>query len=327
MHKLAINGFGRIGRCLARYIIDSEKFDLRAINIGSEKIDTFFHLLKYDSTYGIFDKQIDLDHDRKKVIICNKEVDILTTKEKPKWKNIDIILECTGSIKKREEAIHHLQASKADKILLSYPLSDADRSIVYGVNHDTIKKTDQVISNTSCTTNCAAPILNLLNKHYNIKNGFLTTIHAYTNDQSLLDKGHKDPRRARTATLSIIPTKTNAAKNLDLIIPSLKSKLSSAAIRVPVFNVSMIELTLLLEEEVSATKINNLFKTHTSEVMGYCDIPLVSIDYNKDPHACIVDGTLTKITGNLVKVSAWYDNEWGFVNQMMRTLCKMISVR
>ena len=324
MHKLAINGFGRIGRCLARYIIDSENFSLTAINIGSEKISTFFHLLKYDSTYGRLSKEIVLDEKNKIVTVGKHTIDILTIKSIPNWKNVDIILECTGSIKKREDAIKHLSNGSAQKMLLSYPLKDADKSIVYGVNHQIIEKSDKVISNASCTTNCAAPILNIIDQNYNIVEGFLTTIHAYTNDQSLLDKGHTDPRRARAAGLSIIPTKTNASKNLSLIIPSISGKLESVAIRVPVFNVSMVEVTLLIKEKTSIPKINDLFKTHESEVLGYSDIPLVSIDFNKDTHATVIDGTQTKTMEHLIKIGAWYDNEWGFTNQMIRTLCCMI---
>lgn len=324
--RVAINGFGRIGRLTLRALIENPRqgLEIVAINdLGSASVNA--HLLKYDSVHGIFPGTIEATDSGIKV--NGKEIKVYAERD-PKnlpWKdlNIDIVYECTGIFTSKEKASLHLQAG-AKKVLISAPSEDADITVVYGVNHDKIKPTDLIVSNASCTTNCLAPVAHVLHKEFGIERGYCTTVHSYTGDQPTLDIFHKDLRRARAASLSMIPTSTGAAKAVGLVLPELKGKLDGSAIRVPTPNVSLIDFKFIAKKSASPEDINNAMKeastTYLKGILGTNNEPLVSVDFNHCPNSSTFDLTQTQIIdGNFIRVVSWYDNEWGFSNRMSDT--------
>ncbi|MCE2992433.1 MAG: type I glyceraldehyde-3-phosphate dehydrogenase [Candidatus Jidaibacter sp.] len=326
MIKFAINGFGRIGRSILRALAERNDADLECavINCGTGDLKSHLHLFKHDSTHGNLGSVIQIDEStftvNGKTIKAVFETDI----NKLDWSKYraEVVFECTGIFTKRDSAILHVHKAGARKVIVSAPAENVDATIVYKVNNSALKSGDEVISIGSCTTNCLAPIAKVLHDSIGINQGFMTTIHAYTNDQMLLDGNHKDLRRARSAAASMIPTSTGAAKAIGLVIPELIGKLDGVAIRVPVPNVSMIELVFNSARATTIEEINSLIKAASAGsmdgVLGYTEEELVSIDFNHNPLSSIFDATQTKIIGpNLCKVSAWYDNEWGFSNRML----------
>lgn len=316
--KIAINGFGRIGRMVFRKLISEDSVELVAVN-ASYPAETLAHLIKYDTNHGKFDGDIIADDNA--LIINGKRVALVNNRD-PKelpWKElgIDIVIEATGKFNAREKAALHLEAG-AKKVILSAPGKNEDVTIVMGVNDEALNiEEHDVISNASCTTNCLAPVAKVLDEQFGIKNGLMTTIHAYTNDQKNLDNPHKDLRRARACAQSIIPTSTGAAKALTLVLPQLKGKLHGMALRVPTPNVSLVDLVVDVERPVTAEEINQAFVTASegslNNILAYTEEPLVSIDFNTNPNSAIIDGLSTMVIGdNKVKVLAWYDNEWGY---------------
>lgn len=325
--RVAINGYGRIGRCILRSIFEynrQNEFELVAINDLSG-IETTAHLTRYDSTHGRFASEVVVEG--QKLIVDGHPIHV-TAERNPAnlpWKelNIDLVLECTGYFTTRDTAMQHINAG-AKKVLISAPGKGVDATIVYGVNHQILKASDIIVSNASCTTNCLAPVVKPLNDGLGIEFGLLNTVHAYTNDQVLLDSSHEDLRRARSATQSIIPTKTGAAAAVGLVLPELAGKLDGFAMRVPVLNVSVIDLTFTASRETNANEVNDLVRQAKSRILQINEDPLVSCDFNHNPASAIFDATQTKVFGKLVKVVAWYDNEWGFSNRMLDTAHQMM---
>jgi len=322
--RIAINGFGRIGKCVLRAFAENDYPDLEivCVNIGMGDLDSEYHFLKYDSTHGIFNNLkktsngFDFGKGNVKVIA---EMDIA----KLPWHDdkIDIVLECTGAFTKRELAAKHI-SSGAKKVMVSAPCESADETIVLGVNEQKLNKNHEVISIGSCTTNCLAPIAKVFNDALGIESGFMTTIHAYTNDQNLLDAAHKDKRRARAAALSMIPSSTGAAKALGIVLPELAGKLDGVAMRVPTSNVSFVDFKFNASKDTTTEELNSIFKVALkgtlAKVAKYCDEELVSIDFNHNSASCSFDSTQTKVVEKrLCRVAAWYDNEWGFSNRML----------
>ncbi len=326
MIKVAINGFGRIGRLALRRMINDDFFDVVAINDLTDP-KTLAYLFKYDTSHGVFDGNVTSDDNS--ITINNKKIQILkeSNPENLPWKSldIDIVLECTGIFKTREKASMHITAG-AKKVLISAPSDKDVKTVVYGVNEDIITGDDNIYSAASCTTNAIAPVLKLINDNYKVLVGYMNTVHAYTNDQSLLDLPNKkgDLRRSRAAASNIVPTSTGAAKAIGVVIPELDGKLMGSAFRVPTISGSIAELTLRLEKSVTKEELNNLFKNNSSESIGYVDEEIVSTDIISSTYGSIFDSTLTEIIENngesLVKVCAWYDNEMGYTSQMIRTL-------
>ena len=321
--KVGINGMGRIGRMVLRSIIENhdKEIEIKHINnrTGPEVCSS---LIKYDSVHGKLDDEINFDNDH---LIINKKKILFTQKTKLEdinWKSsgIDYVLECTGKFNSKEKLLPHLD-NGAKKVIVSAPCKNADKTIVFGVNEDEIKKDDNIISAASCTTNCLAPVAYVLNNKFGIDKGFMTTIHAFTSDQRILDNSHKDPRRARSASQSIVPTSTGASKAIGEIIPSLKGKLEGVAMRVPTPNVSLVELIFCTKKKLSKDEINEAFQDYidnqSESVLQITNEKLVSIDFNHNSASSIVDASLTNVVGeNMGKISAWYDNEWGFSNRM-----------
>jgi glyceraldehyde 3-phosphate dehydrogenase len=329
--RIAINGFGRIGRNIVRAIYESgpngynKNFEIVAINdLGSPQTNA--HLLQFDSVHGRFNGQV--EHDDHHLYINQDKIHLYQLKDPGQlpWKalNIDLVLECTGLFTHRRDAQAHIDAG-AHKVLISAPGQDLDATIVYGVNHNTLTGQERIISNASCTTNCLAPLAKILDQAVGIKQGQMTTIHAYTNDQLLTDGLHSDLYRARSATASMIPTKTGAAAAVGLVLPQLDGRLDGMAIRVPTINVSLVDFTFVAATETSAEKINQLVKNAISSdpelayIMDYVSQPLVSVDFNHCAKSSNFDSNHTRAQGSLVKVMAWYDNEWGFSNRMLDT--------
>ena len=321
--KVGINGLGRIGRMVVRSIIEGKlnNFEIKHINNRSNS-EVSSILLKHDSIHGKFNSKIKFE--RNKIIIGKQKISFSqeTNIENINWKKygVDYVFECTGKFNSKEKLLPHLK-NGAKKVIVSAPCKNADKTIVYGVNQNTISKNDKIISAASCTTNCLAPVVNVLNNNYKIEKGFMTTIHAFTTDQRLLDNSHKDPRRARSASQSIVPTSTGASKAIGEIIPSLKGKLEGVAMRVPTPNVSLIELVFCTKKDLSNQNINKSFlEASKKSLKGILDVTkekLVSVDFNHNPYSAIIDATLTNTIGkNMGKISAWYDNEWGFSNRM-----------
>ena len=320
--KIGINGFGRIGRMVLRSIVENNRKDLEVVSInnrGSSEVSSF--LLKHDSIHGKLKAKI--SYSEKSIDINGKKINMTHETEISKidWKKlkVDIVLECTGKFNTKEKSAQHIK-SGAKKVLVSAPCKGAV-NIIFGVNQKSLKDTDEVISAASCTTNCLAPVAKVMNDSFGIERGFMTTIHSYTPDQRLLDNSHKDLRRARSAPNSIIPTTTGATKSLGDVIPSLKGKVEGISIRVPTPNVSLVEFVFSSKKNMSVEEINNSFtKASKSELKNILDTnneQLVSSDFNHDPHSSIVDLSLTKVIDKkMAKVSAWYDNEWGFANRM-----------
>jgi glyceraldehyde 3-phosphate dehydrogenase len=331
--RIAINGFGRIGRNCLRAIYEMKKEnDIVVVAINdTSPIETNAHLLRYDSTHGRFAAEVRIEGEQLVVnghkIIClaNKNASELPWKEL----NIDVVYECTGHFTDRDMAAQHLTAG-ARKVLISAPAKNADATIVYGVNHQVLKKTDTIVSNASCTTNCLAPVVKVLHDSIGIEQGLMTTIHAMTNDQSLLDAGHKDLHRARAAAASLIPTKTGAAAAIGLVLPELKGCLDGLAIRVPIINVSLVDLTFNAKRNTTVEEINQVMKEASVKgplkgILWYNDEPLVSIDFNHSSASSIFDATQTRVIGQQAKVLAWYDNEWGFCCRMLDTSVAMMN--
>ena len=321
--KIGINGMGRIGRMIVRSIYENHKgkIIIKHINNRSNS-EICSNLLKYDSIHGKFNYQIKSSQNFIKI---NKEKVSYTQHTNIndiKWEkyDVDYVFECTGKFNSRDKLLPHLK-NGVKKVIVSAPCKLADKTIVFGVNHKNINKNEKIISAASCTTNCLAPIADVINKNFIILNGFMTTIHAFTSDQRILDNSHKDLRRARSANQSIVPTSTGASKAIGEIIPSLKGKLEGIAMRVPTPNVSLVELVFCTKEDLTKDKINKTFQeyinTQTNSVMNITHEKLVSIDFNHNPASSIIDASLTNVVGNnMGKISAWYDNEWGFSNRM-----------
>ena len=321
--KIGINGLGRIGRMVIRSLIESKNKNIEIKHINNRtNSETSCLLLKYDSVHGRFNANINFNE--KNLIINKKKISFSQETELSKinWKKygVDIVLECTGKYNSKEKSIQHIK-NGAKKVIVSAPCKNADKTIVYGVNHKLINKNDLIISAASCTTNCLAPVAFVINKEFKIEKGFMTTIHSYTADQRLLDNSHKDPRRARSAGQSIVPTSTNASKTIGQIIPELKGKLEGLAIRVPTPNVSLVDFVFNSKNKLSVKKINDSFVKASSEelknILDTTNEKLVSVDFNHNSNSAIVDLSLTNVVGsNMGKVSAWYDNEWGFASRM-----------
>ena len=321
--KVGINGMGRIGRMVIRAIIESKNKYIKIQHINNRSnLETSCTLIKYDSVHGKFNA--DLDFDENHLIINKKKITFSQESriENINWKkyDVDYVFECTGKFNSKEKLMAHIN-NGAKKVIVSAPCKNADKTIVFGVNEDVLTKSDQIISAASCTTNCLAPIANVLHKSFEIEKGFMTTIHSFTSDQRILDNSHKDPRRARSASQSIVPTSTGASKAIGEIISSLKGKLEGVAMRVPTPNVSLIELVFCTKKEISIEKINETFKlaskTQSKKILELTSEKLVSIDFNHNSASAILDTSLTSVVGkNMGKISAWYDNEWGFSNRM-----------
>ncbi|GFO63461.1 type I glyceraldehyde-3-phosphate dehydrogenase [Geomonas paludis] len=321
--RVAVNGFGRIGRCVLRAAAQSKEFEFVAINDLTDA-KTLAHLLKYDSVHGKFPGEVSVDGDQ--LIVNGKAIKVLAVRNPAElpWKdlNVDIVLESTGLFTARDKAAQHLTAG-AKKVIISAPATDPDLTIVLGVNDKEYDKNKHhIVSNASCTTNCLAPVAKVLQDSFGIEKGLVTTVHSYTNDQNILDLPHKDLRRARAAALSMIPTTTGAAKAVSLVLPALKGKLDGMAIRVPTPNVSVVDLVATLSKPTDAQQVNAALKAAAEGplkgILGFCEEPLVSCDFNGNTLSSIVDASCTKvIDGNMVKVLSWYDNEMGFSSRVV----------
>lgn len=329
--KIAINGFGRIGRLTLRALALSGRNDIEVALINTPgDIATSAHLFEFDSTHGRYQGQVttgdnwmDIGHGPIAMTQIRNPEDL-----HHKELGIDVVLECAGIFNAKKDAMRHIQAG-AKKVLISAPANDSDLTLVYGVNSDKLSGDHQIVSNASCTTNCLAPIAKVLSDEFGIEHGYMTTIHAYTNDQNILDNRHKDLRRARSAAQSMVPTSTGAAKAVGLVLPELAGRLDGSAIRVPTANVSAVDFKFVAQKDVSVEAINNAFlaaaKGAMHGVLGINDKPLVSIDFNQDPHSSVADITQTQVLGpRFVRVLAWYDNEWGFSNRMLDTAALMM---
>jgi glyceraldehyde 3-phosphate dehydrogenase len=332
--RVAINGYGRIGRNVLRALYESGKRDQIQIvginDLGDANLNA--HLTKYDSVHGPFKGEVHVAGD--KMVVNGDEIRI-TAERNPEnlpWGelNVDVVYECTGIFTSKDKASAHIKAG-AKKVIISAPGTDVDATVVFGVNHNVLKATDTVISNASCTTNCLAPIAKVLNDSFGIVQGSMTTIHSYTNDQVLSDVFHKDIYRARSATQSMIPTTTGAAKAVGLVLPELKGKMDGISVRVPTINVSLVDLNVLVEKDVSVEAINAAMKQAAEQempgVLNYVTEPLVSIDFNHNPHSSNYDSLQTKVYGKWVKILSWYDNEWGFSNRMLDNTLALMSAK
>tara|TARA_B110001469_G_C9620269_1_gene309083 strand:+ start:28 stop:1053 length:1026 start_codon:yes stop_codon:yes gene_type:complete len=325
MYKIAINGFGRIGRNIVRALYErpelQRKIRIIAINdLGNLEINA--HLLQFDTAHGRFNQQVEVGEDS--LTINGDKIQWFSERDPDKipWGNlgVDLVCECTGVFTSRDKAVLHL-AGGAKKVLISAPGANVDATIVYGINDSILTQSHDIVSNASCTTNCLAPMVKPLHDAMEILSGYMTTVHAYTNDQQLSDVYHSDVYRARSATHSMIPTKTGAAVAIGDVLPELKGRLDGLAVRVPTINVSLVDLTFNAGRETSVEEVNYLLKQAAegdlSQVLSYCDKPLVSVDYNHIPYSCNFDSLQTRVNGSLVKVMGWYDNEWGFSNRML----------
>jgi glyceraldehyde 3-phosphate dehydrogenase len=334
--KVAINGYGRIGRNVLRaHYEDGKKHDIAivAINdLGSP--ETNAHLTRYDTAHGKFPGKVAVDGDS--MVVDGDRIRVFAQRDPAQlpWGSlaVDVVLECTGLFTTKEKASAHLKGG-ARKVIISAPGGkDVDATVVYGVNPDRLKASDTVISNASCTTNCLAPLVKPLHDKIGVVNGLMTTVHAYTNDQVLTDVYHEDLRRARSATMSMIPTKTGAAAAVGLVLPELNGKLDGYAIRVPTINVSIVDLSFIAARDTTVDEVNAIMKAASESgplkgILNYNTAPLVSVDFNHDPASSTFDSTLTKVSGRLVKVSSWYDNEWGFSNRMLDVTSAWMAVR
>ena len=330
--KLAINGFGRIGRNILRASVENNRkdIDIVAINdLGSPEMN--LHLLKYDSVHGRFPLELSLHKNYLK--IDDTEIEITAEKDPAKlpWSEVDVALECTGIFTDKEKASLHLN-NGSNKVLISAPASNVDRTVVFGVNHESLISTDIIVSNASCTTNCLAPVVKVLHESFGIEVGYMTTIHSYTGDQPVLDTLHKDYYRARAASLNMIPTSTGAAQAVSLVLPELKGKLDGSAIRVPTPNVSCVDLKCIFKKASTVEEINNVIEkasnTTLKGILAYEDAPLVSSDFNHHPASSIFAGSQTKVlTEGMTRVLSWYDNEWGFSNRMLDTAAHLGGIQ
>lgn len=335
--NIAISGFGRIGRLVLRAIYESKRTDVKvvAINCSRGDIQSHAHLIKYDTAHGRFDGKVETTEDH--FIINGDKIKYLNTRnpEELAWKDhkVDVVLECTGAFRGKSSSYFHIEQG-AKKVLIAAPgEKDVDATIVYGVNHNILKSTDLVVSNTSCTTNGLAPIAKVIQDQIGIESGLMNTIHSYTNDQALLDNMHVDIRRARAAAASMIPSKTGAAAAIGLVIPELMGKLDGIAIRVPTTNVSLVDLTFTPSKKTTKEEVNKIMREAAQgalkDILVYNDESLVSVDFNHTAASSYFDSTLTKVSadGNLVKVFAWYDNEWGFSCRMLDTAVAMMNAK
>ena len=334
--KIGINGYGRIGRNILRAVFESgrsSEFDIVAVNDLADA-NTNAHLTRRDTAHGPFPGTVELDGDY--MVVNGDRIRVLAERDPAKlpWGDlgVDVVFESTGFFASKEKSMAHIEGG-AKKVIISAPAgTGVDATIVYGVNHNTLKASDTVISNASCTTNCLAPLVKPLHEKIGVKHGLMTTIHAYTNDQVLTDVFHKDLRRARAAAMSQIPTKTGAAAAVGLVLPELAGRLDGYAMRVPTINVSVVDLSFVAERETSVEEIHGIMKEASEGelkgVLAYCDEPLVSIDFNHDPASSTYDAGLTKVMeGTLVKVCSWYDNEWGFSNRMLDTAVALVNAK
>ncbi|MEY3670337.1 MAG: type glyceraldehyde-3-phosphate dehydrogenase [Pseudomonadota bacterium] len=335
--KVAINGYGRIGRNVLRaHYEGGKKHDIQIVAINDlGNPETNAHLTQYDTAHGKFPGTVSVDGDS--MVVNGDRIRVLANRNPAElpWKDlgVDVVLECTGFFTSKEKASAHL-AGGAKKVVISAPGGkDVDATVVYGVNQGVLKASHTVISNASCTTNCLAPVAKVLHEALGIESGLMTTIHAYTNDQVLTDVYHEDLRRARSATMSMIPTKTGAAAAVGLVLPDLNGKLDGFAMRVPTINVSVVDLSFVSKKATTVDEVNALLKAAAAGplkgVLGYNTAPLVSVDFNHDPHSSIFDATQTRVSpdGRLVKILSWYDNEWGFSNRMLDTTVALMSAK
>ena len=326
--KVAINGFGRIGRNVLRALVEQGRDDIEVVAINDlGPVETNAHLLRYDSVHGKFPGEVKVDGDT--IDVGRGPIRVTAERDPAKlpWSDVDIALECTGIFTARDKAALHLE-NGSKRVLISAPGKEADRTVVYGVNHDALTADDKVVSNASCTTNCLAPVAHVLNQEFGIEKGYMTTIHAYTGDQPTLDTMHKDLYRARAAAMSMIPTSTGAAKAVGLVLPELAGKLDGSAIRVPTANVSVVDLKFVPSRDVTVDEVNAAVRKWAEQplkgILDYDTEPKVSIDYNHDPHSSNFAAPQTKVLeGNLVRVMSWYDNEWGFSCRMLDTAAAM----
>jgi len=331
--KIAINGYGRIGRNILRAIYESGRTDEVQVVAINDLGDSFTnaHLTQYDTAHGRFPGEVSVDGDH--MVVNGDKIRVLGERDPAQlpWGDlgIDVVLECTGLFNSKDKALLHIEGG-AKKVIISAPAGHSvDATVVYGVNHDVLKSSDTVISNASCTTNCLAPLVKPINDKIGVENGLMTTIHSYTNDQVLTDVYHSDLRRARSATSSMIPTKTGAAAAIGLIIPELNGKLDGFAVRVPTINVSLVDLTFTASRDTTVEEINAIMKEAADGVvLDYSEAPLVSVDFNHTSTISNFDATLTRVTGGtLVKVCSWYDNEWGFSNRMIDTTIALMNAK
>jgi len=324
--KVAINGFGRIGRLVLRAALESGRDDIEFVAVNDlAPAEQNAYLLQYDSVHGRLPMDVKLEGDT--IIVGNQRIKCIAEKDPTKlpWRElgVDIVMECTGLFTAADKARVHIECG-AKRVLVSAPSAGADKTIVFGVNQDTLTANDIIVSNASCTTNCLAPVAKVLDEQFGIKSGWMTTVHAYTGDQQLLDKNHKDFRRARAAAMSMIPTSTGAAKAIGLVLPNIAGKLDGIAIRVPTPDVSVVELVVNTEKTATVESVNAAMRAAQSKTFGYNELPLVSVDFTHDAHSSIFDATQTHVLeGTLVHVTAWYDNEWGFSNRMSDTAVAM----
>ena len=326
--KVAINGFGRIGRMVLRaHYEGGKKHDIQFVAVNDlGDAQTNAHLLKYDTAHGPFPARVEIKD--KNIVVNGDPIQVVAERDPAKlpWRalGVDVVMECTGLFTSKAKAGAHLQAG-AKKVIISAPgEKDVDRTVVFGVNPKTLKESDSVISNASCTTNCLAPLVKAIDDRIGVASGLMNTIHSFTNDQVLTDVFHKDLRRARSATMSMIPTKTGAAAAVGLVLPELKGKLDGFAVRIPTINVSLVDLSFVAKRATTVDEINKVIKEAAEGamkgVLAYTEKQLVSIDYNHDPASSTYDATMTRVSeGTLVKVCSWYDNEWGFSNRMLDT--------
>jgi glyceraldehyde 3-phosphate dehydrogenase len=334
--RVAINGYGRIGRNILRAHYEGNKsHDLQIVAINDlGPPETNAHLTRYDTAHGKFPGKVEVDGEH--MVVNGDRIRVVAQRDPAQlpWKDlgVDVVLECTGFFTTKEKASAHLRGG-AKKVIISAPGGkDVDATIVYGVNHQTLKASHTVISNASCTTNCLAPLVKPLHEKIGLVNGLMTTVHAYTNDQVLTDVFHEDLRRARSATQSMIPTKTGAAAAVGLVLPELNGKLDGYAIRVPTINVSIVDLSFIAARDTTVDEVNSVMKAASESkelkgILNYNTAPTVSVDFNHDPASSTFDATLTKVSGRLVKVSSWYDNEWGFSNRMLDVTMALMQAK
>lgn len=330
--KIAINGYGRIGRNVLRALFESDQYDVLEIvainDLGDARTNA--HLTRYDTTHGRL--ALPVSHEGDELVVGGRRIKVFSMRSPADlpWRelDVDIVMECTGLFTSKAKAAAHLAAG-AKRVLISAPGgTDVDATVVYGVNHETLRASHTVVSNASCTTNCLAPVAKVMNDGMGMAYGLMTTVHSYTNDQVLTDVYHQDLRRARSATQSMIPTRTGAAAAVGLVLPELAGRLDGFSVRVPTLNVSLVDLVFLAERDTSVEEVNRLVEDAAATgplhgLLGYSDEPLVSMDFNHDARSSIFDATCTKVSGRLVKVCAWYDNEWGFSNRMIDTAAAM----
>jgi glyceraldehyde 3-phosphate dehydrogenase len=331
--KVAINGFGRIGRNILRAIVESGRKDIEVVAVNDlGPVETNAHLLRFDSVHGRFPSEVKVEGDS--IVVDGRKIRVTAIKNPAELPHrelgVDIAMECTGIFTAKDKAKAHLDAG-AKRVLVSAPAEGADLTVVYGVNHDRLTKSHTVVSNASCTTNCLAPVAKVLHDAVGIEKGFMTTIHSYTNDQPSLDQMHKDLYRARAAALSMIPTSTGAAKAVGLVLPDLNGKLDGVSIRVPTPNVSVIDFKFIAKRATSKDEVNDAIRRAAEQqlkgILGYTEVPNVSIDFNHDPHSSTFPMDQTKVMdGTFVRVMAWYDNEWGFSNRMADTAVAMAKL-